>query len=786
MENRWTCWIVTIAAIAGGAYLSTARGHTEGASCFVSTLQGDVQGVDNGSSCAFLGIPFAAPPIGNLRWRPPQPAPPWAPATLVANVLRQCPQINPAGSTNVQGNEDCLLLNVWTPRLEPGAAGTRPVLLWIPPGAFQAASINVPDSNGRKLAERTGAIVVAANYRHGPLGFMGHPALTAEDPLHPSSGNYGFLDQRAAMAWVRDHIAAFGGDPNNVTIFGQSAGGQSVSLHVVSPRSSGYFGRAIMQSGFASFRWPALEDAEAIGASFAARVGCTDPTQVLSCMRAKTRNEVLLAFANGQQEFAESGRVVWGPVVDGFDIPDQPRVLYEDGNFNHVPTIIGATRDEGWIYVDRSFPGGLTLEQYEAAVATEFGVADAPAILAMYPAADFPSPKHALSRLTGDFETVCEARRVARLIERTGTPVYLYSFEREVDAVVRDLVIHGLDRNFVFGNNFGPPSNYVLNQDDLALFGAMSGYWTRFAATGDPNGGDSVSWPRFTHPSGEGRGASPYVVFDWPVRESERLREEQCDFWERLFLRSVSDSVPASYASSDLCGATITADLKLDHNLACSGDGLIVGADGITLDLNGRTITGSATGSGISVAGRAHVSIVGGIVKNFTAGVRVTNSTNTAIEQNDLSDNTEGIDLQQGSRLTLVRRNTLRNNRSRGIMLRGETTENVVAENTFAGNRVGILLNGTSGAAVVDNVVSTSVLVGIRLNNLATGNLIRGNQVTSNPAGIEFLVTPSGSSVGNQIVVNTLATNTCGLKGPSDGNTIGYNTFTGNVADICQ
>ena len=423
------------------------------------------------------------------------------------------------------------------------------MIVWIPTGAFQNASASIADSNGQNFARQTGAIVVAANYRLGPFGFMGHPALTAEDPGYPSSGNYGFLDQRAALAWVRDHIAAFGGDPNNVTIDGQSAGGNSVSLHLVSPGSAGYFGRAIIQSGYASTRWRTLADAEALGSTFGAAMGCTDPAQVLACMRSKTVAQVLLAFANGQQEFAETARVPWGPVVDGLDIPDQPRTLYENGDFNHVPTIIGSTRDEGWIYVDRSFPAGLTAEQYETAVETEFGAADAPSILTKYPVADFPSPKLALSRLTGDVEAVCEARRVARLIERTGTPAYLYSFEREADAVVPDLVIHGLDRNFVFGNNFGPPSNYVLNAEDLALFGAISGYWTRFAALGNPNSDDPavVHWPAYKHPTGQGRGADQDIVLDWPVRADKRLREAHCDFWEPFFLRSIAGGpVPAS------------------------------------------------------------------------------------------------------------------------------------------------------------------------------------------------------------------------------------------------
>ncbi len=557
MQNCRKSCALAIAVLAGW-YLSAELAQTQSAGCLVSTTSGDIQGVDTGTSCAFLGVPFAAPPLGNLRWKPPQPAAPWAPATLTANVIRQCPQISQADSTVVLGNEDCLKLNIWSPYpsdVDPltdshgcrTSSRGRPVLVWIHTGAFQGASINLADSNGRKLAEQTGAIVVAANYRLGPLGFLGHPALTDEDASYPSSGNYGFLDQQAALAWVREYIADFGGDPDNVTIFGQSAGGHSVSLHLVSPGSAGRFHHAIMQSGTATSRWPRRQDAESLGTSFAGRVGCTDPSQVLACIRGKSARDVLLAFPTRQQEYAETGRAVWGPKVDGVDIPDQPRVLYENGDFNRVPTIIGATRDEGWIYVNRSFPAGLTVEQYETAVRTEFGAADAPAILEMYPVADFLSPKHALSHVTGDFEVVCEARRVARFIERTGTPVYLYSFEREVDAVAPDLVIHGLDRNFVFGNNFGAPSNYVLNEDDLALVGAISGYWARFAATGNPNADDPPHWPAFKHPSGRGRGASKHIVLDWPVSVDKRLREAQCDFWEPFFLDSAVGALPAAH-----------------------------------------------------------------------------------------------------------------------------------------------------------------------------------------------------------------------------------------------
>jgi len=544
MRFRWKFCLLITALLGGLAHWSSGPVHTQALSCLVTTANGAVQGRDNGTSCAFLGVPFAAPPVGPLRWRPPQPAAPWTPATLNATVPpSNCSLVNPPGSATTLGSEDCLRMIIWTPDPMPAAA---PVIVWFHPGAFVAASANLAAQNGRRMAERTGAIVVATNYRLGPFGFLAHAALTAEDPSYASSGNYGLLDQRAALVWVRDNINAFGGDPNNVTIAGTSAGGHSVSFHMVAPGSSGYFHRAIMQSGYASSRWPTLAEGEALGATLAAALGCTSPADVLTCLRSKSRTELLLALPTGQQQWAETSRAEWGPLVDGLEIPDQPRTLYEDGRFAQVPVVIGATRDEGWIYADRSFPTELSAEQYEAAVQTEFGPDDAPAILARYPAADYRSPKHALSQIAGDFEAVCEARRVARLVARKQPDVYVYSFEREIAAVGGDQVIHGMETNFVFGNNYGPPTQYVLSADDLGLSDAVMDFWVRFATTGNPNpvrrGGDHGPdvWPEYNS------GSSRYIVLDSPIRDDKRLRQDACDLWDTFFFRSLAGTLPAS------------------------------------------------------------------------------------------------------------------------------------------------------------------------------------------------------------------------------------------------
>ena len=513
--------------------------------CFVTIGNGAVQGQDLGASCAFLGIPYAASPAGSNRWKPPMPATPWTTPLPAITPPPSCPS-NFSGTAT--GNEDCLKLNIWVAK--SSMTGNAPVIVWLHTGSFVATSANSPSHNGKRLAEETGAIVVAPNYRLGPFGFLVHAALDAEDPAHPSSGNYGLMDQRAALQWVHDNIASFGGDPARVTLAGTSAGADSVGLQMVSPASAGLFHRAIIESGTPTTRWPAHDEVLSRGHAFATALGCPDAASALACMRSKSVAAVLQALPLGiQQPVEPTNRAFWLPVVDGIEIPDQPRWLFASGLFHHVPTILGTNRDEGWGFVLRSFPSGADLSQYDDWIDHEFGN-DAPLVHATYPAHAFASPTEAMARVVGDAQFVCEARRLGRLLERTGTPAFLYSYEYEIDVLSPDHVIHGVESNIVFGNGYTPNQFplHALDAADTALHHAMQGYWTRFAATANPNTDDSltVHWPAFKHPTGSGRGADKYLAFDVAVAEGLRLREAACDALEPLFLRTVLGDVPAS------------------------------------------------------------------------------------------------------------------------------------------------------------------------------------------------------------------------------------------------
>ncbi|HEY7189081.1 MAG TPA: carboxylesterase family protein [Vicinamibacterales bacterium] len=546
MKRPMKSFVLAI-GLAAFACLASEDAATQSQSCFVNTGNGDVRGSDLGASCAFLGIPYAAPPVNALRWKPPQAAAPWTtPLDVVAPPSGCSSIVLPAG--NLIGSEDCLKLNLWMP--DPAPSTPAPVIVWLHSGAFYTSSANFPSHNGQRLAEETGAIVVAPNYRLGPFGFLAHSALAAEDPSYPSSGNYGLLDQRAALTWVRDNIGRFGGDPANVTLAGTSAGAVSVGAHMVSPGSSGLFHRAIVESGSPTVRMMSHDEATTQGSAFASALGCADPAQVVACMRGKTRQQVTLALPTDDWQAAEpAGKVFWHPVVDGIEIPDQPRLLFEAGAFAHVPTIVGTNRDEGLTFVTRSFPSGVTLAQYESWVANEFGP-HALSVLATYPASDFATPLDAMARVIGDVDFVCEARRVARHIADARTPVFVYSYEYEIDDVFPNAAPHGVESNIIFGNDYVPARfpNHVLDAADLSLHAAMAGYWTRFARTGNPNVDDDsvVHWPAFKDPQGPGRAANKHIVFDTTIEAGKRLREVACDFWEPLFLRTTLNAPPAA------------------------------------------------------------------------------------------------------------------------------------------------------------------------------------------------------------------------------------------------
>jgi len=241
----------------------------------------------------------------------------------------------------------------------------------------------------------------------------------------------------------------------------------------------------------------------------------------------------------------------------------------------------------------------------------------------------------------------------------------------------------------------------------------------------------------------------------------------------------------ASGAASDLCGATVVGDLTLDHDLTCTGDALVLGADGVRIDLAGHTITGAGTGAGVRIVGRSGVWVTGGQITNFTAGVLVNNSTGVVIKHMTLSGNGEGVDLQAAARGTTIKENAINDNRARGVMMRSNSVDNVVKENSFAGNNTGVALNGTLGATVRENLILSSRADGIRVNVPASGNLVAENTIDGSPLGIDFRLTAEAWAVNNTFRENRISNNTCGIKGPTAGNTLSENIFTLNGVDIC-
>jgi len=458
----------------------------------VKTEGGLVEGILEEGIVVYRGIPFVAQPVGDLRWRAPQPVQPWEGVLKTQQFCPACPQpsnIVTAFYTKYGMSEECLYLNIWKP--EGSTEEKLPVMVWIYGGGFNMGSTSQDLTTGEQLA-RKGVLVVSMGYRLGALGFLAHPSLSDESE-HQVSGNYGILDQVAALQWIQRNIEAFGGDPGCVTIFGLSAGGQSVSILAASPLAKGLFQRAISMSGgyfrpASVKRFPeytqTLEGAETDGQEQAKEMGAN----TLEELRAIDSKEFL---GNPLEQLD------YWPVIDGYVITDDLYKLYSAGDYNDVPVLVGSTSAEGTMFMLTSKPG-----EYRDSTRRNYGPF-ADKILNLYPDGTADITRRSMGDLFRDSYFAWPAYTWATLQTKTGkSPVYLYYFDQPQPAspitmlLKSDRPYHGSDCAYVFGHLDQDP-NMKYTDEDRRLSELMVNYWINFAKYGDPNGKGLAEWPAY-------------------------------------------------------------------------------------------------------------------------------------------------------------------------------------------------------------------------------------------------------------------------------------------------
>jgi len=496
-----------------------ALGCVSGIPLRVRLPDGEFRGRTFERTDVLLGVPYAEPPLAEYRFAPPRRIAPAAVARDATGSVPWCPQFIPTTGLLVPGtDEDCLYLNVWAPADRTVA---HPVMLFFHGGAYVLGAGAQHEYDGRNLSEAARAVVVTINYRLGALGFAAHPALAAEDAGWPTAGNYGLLDQIEAMRWVQRNIEALGGDPQNVTLFGESAGAASVCLHLLLAESRGLFHRAILESApCTGFDLPTREAGEAQGQALAEALGCVDedPAAVRACLRATGSTEVSGALPLRSDIIVGAG-VGWGPVVDRVFLTDQPRSLFLAHQSADVPIIVGANADEGELFV---LTGGLDEEAaLREALLSLYAPTVVEAVMARYGLE--PTTRDVASRILTDI-LVCDARRIARLHTAAGHRAYQYHFARGFyDAVLRMGAFHGAEIPYVFGNSLGRLPTFAISPE---LRDSIQGYWGAMAANGDPNGGERVHWPVYEMDD------DPALVLDTETEATRGIRTEACNFWD--------------------------------------------------------------------------------------------------------------------------------------------------------------------------------------------------------------------------------------------------------------
>lgn len=515
-------------AISSPAYPGSSADPVKTESGMVSGTGDDVR--------AFKGIPYAAPPTGELRWKPPQPPKPWGGIRNAAEFGAPCPQ--PPTLKMAPQSEDCLTLNIWTAAKKPGPK--LPVMVSIHGGGFIGGWSGMPMYDGSGLA-RQGVVYVSLNYRLGVLGFLAHPDLSRES--HDStSGNYALLDQIAALRWVQRNIGAFGGDPRQVTIVGQSAGGTAVCLLIASPLARGLFQRAIAESAQGLYLPISHRDRTWFGNPPAERMGQRVGNDIAE-LRALPAQKLLdrLSSDPAMPKSAE-----FQPIVDGLVLPDDPAAIYESGRALRIPVIAGTDSDDGFAFI-LSQPV-RTIAQYQAFLKMRFGH-DAGRALELYPAVSDTEARNAARQIYTDANFLFGTRSMLLAMARDHQPLYWYYFTRFEDQS-RKLkapgAIHGAELRYVFG---GLTRSLFTNTPFQALLGeptfddtdkmiaqAMNGAWVRFANTGNPNGKGLPHWPRLRAPSPE------YLEYGDEIHTRRGLRDQQMEFFTKYYGRLRSDT----------------------------------------------------------------------------------------------------------------------------------------------------------------------------------------------------------------------------------------------------
>jgi para-nitrobenzyl esterase len=495
----------------------------------VRTDKGLVRGQVLDEHRLFQGIPYAEPPIGDLRWRPPQPAEPWKGVRDATAPGSQCAQ--PAASYGGEATyeEDCLYLNVTTPRRgTTSRPGKRlPVMVWAHGGGNTTGNSARYDAS--KLAVDGDVVVVTINYRLGVIGWLAHAGLESGGDRRYQAGNYGLLDQQAALRWVQRNIAAWGGDPRNVTLFGESAGAADTCAHLASPTAAGLFHKAIPQSYGCTSPARTEQGAESEAVELAEAVGCGDapPDEAVRCLRATSSRTLVEAF--------EAADMDAGPVAGGDHVlPLQPGEAIERGRFHRMPVMHGNTLDEMRLYVALSYPEPISAARYEEIVRATYGV-NADRVLALYPTANYPEPRIALATIQTDFGgalSTCRHLDALGLFTRAGVPTYGYQFaDRDAPPLIEvpdfdEGAEHATELTYLFPGLLGE-----LDERQRRLSDAMVGYWTSFARTGRPGGGEAAPrWPRFR------TSADVLTLAPGPggIHPTDTAEQSNCAFWRSL------------------------------------------------------------------------------------------------------------------------------------------------------------------------------------------------------------------------------------------------------------